>query len=128
MVTADSLIGHKEARWRAFGWAAARTDDVMNLLPARLGGVVICLAGGGGWRTLWRDHGRHASPSAGWTEAAMAGALDLAEGNEYAAKRCDAEEFANAWNLGYYTGFGSVNNLRDLIAHNPNFAHLRAAA
>lgn len=76
--TADSLIGHKEARWRAFGWAAARTDDVMNLLPARLGGVVVCLAGGGGWATLWRDHGRHASPNAGWTEAAMAGALDLA--------------------------------------------------
>jgi len=61
-------------------------------------------------------------------EGKGAGALDLAEGNEYAAKRCDAEEFANAWNLGYYTGFGSVNNLRDLIAHNPNFAHLRAAA
>jgi adenosylcobinamide-phosphate synthase len=76
--TADSLIGHKEARWRAFGWAAARTDDVMNLLPARLGGVVVCLAGGGGWATLWRDHRRHASPNAGWTEAAMAGALDLA--------------------------------------------------
>jgi len=76
--TADSLIGHKEERWRAFGWTAARTDDLMNILPARLGGVVICLAGGGGWRTLWRDHHRHASPNAGWTEAAMAGALDLA--------------------------------------------------
>jgi hypothetical protein len=57
-----------------------------------------------------------------------AGALDLAEGREYAAKRCDAEEFTNAWNLGYYTGYSSVSNLRDLIAHNPNFAHLRAAA
>ncbi|BAV63948.1 adenosylcobinamide-phosphate synthase CbiB [Sphingobium cloacae] len=75
--TADSLIGHKEERWRAFGWAAARTDDVMNFLPARLGGAVICLAGGGGWRIMWRDARKHASPNAGWTEAAMAGTLGL---------------------------------------------------
>jgi adenosylcobinamide-phosphate synthase len=75
--TADSLIGHREQRWRAFGWAAARTDDLLNLVPARLSGVLLCLAGGGGWRTLWRDAGRHASPNAGWPEAAMAGALGL---------------------------------------------------
>lgn len=75
--TADSLIGHKEDRWRAFGWAAARLDDVLNLVPARLGGVVLCLAGGGGWRIMVRDARRHTSPNAGWTEAAMAGALDL---------------------------------------------------
>jgi adenosylcobinamide-phosphate synthase len=75
--TADSLIGHREERWRAFGWAAARIDDVANLIPARLGGMVLCIAGMGGWRTMARDHGRHASPNAGWTEAAMAGALGL---------------------------------------------------
>lgn len=75
--TADSLIGHREERWRAFGWAAARTDDLLNLVPARIGGAVICMAGGGGWTTMWRDHARHASPNAGWTEAAMAGALGL---------------------------------------------------
>lgn len=75
--TADSLIGHREARWRAFGWAAARIDDGANLIPARLGGVLICLAGGGGWSTMLRDARRHASPNAGWTEAAMAGALGL---------------------------------------------------
>ena len=75
--TADSLIGHREERWRAFGWAAARSDDLLNLIPARLAGAVLCLAGGGGWRTLWRDAGKHASPNAGWPEAAMAGALDL---------------------------------------------------
>lgn len=73
--TADSLIGHREPRWRAFGWASARLDDGVNLVPARLGGVVICLAGGGGWRTMLRDARHHASPNAGWTEAAMAGAL-----------------------------------------------------
>jgi len=75
--TADSLIGHREARWRAFGWAAARTDDVANLIPARISGVLLCLAGLGGWRTMWRDAGNHASPNAGWPEAAMAGALGL---------------------------------------------------
>ncbi len=75
--TADSLIGHREQRWRAFGWAAARTDDVANLIPARISGGLLCLAGFGGWRTMWRDAGNHASPNAGWPEAAMAGALGL---------------------------------------------------
>lgn len=75
--TADSLIGHREERWRAFGWASARLDDAANLIPARLGGVLICLAGAGGWRIMWRDARRHASPNAGWTEAAMAGALGV---------------------------------------------------
>ncbi|HEX7752009.1 MAG TPA: adenosylcobinamide-phosphate synthase CbiB [Novosphingobium sp.] len=75
--TADSLIGHREERWRAFGWAAARSDDLLNLLPARLAGAAICLAAGGGWCILWRDARKHASPNAGCPEAAMAGALDL---------------------------------------------------
>ncbi len=75
--TADSLIGHREDRWRAFGWAAARFDDLVNLIPARLSGVLLCVAGGSGWRILWRDAGKHASPNAGWPEAAMAGALGL---------------------------------------------------
>ncbi|MDO7836675.1 adenosylcobinamide-phosphate synthase CbiB [Sphingobium sp. HBC34] len=75
--TADSLIGHREDRWRAFGWAAARIDDGANLIPARLGGALICIAGAGGWRIMRRDARRHASPNAGWTEAAMAGALGL---------------------------------------------------
>ncbi len=75
--TADSLIGHREERWRQFGWAAARIDDVANLAPARIGATLLCIAGGGGWRVMWRDARRHASPNAGWTEAAMAGALRL---------------------------------------------------
>ncbi|WIW89733.1 adenosylcobinamide-phosphate synthase CbiB [Sphingobium sp. V4] len=73
--TADSLIGHYEQRWRAFGWAAARTDDLLNIIPARLSGLLLCVAGGGGWRILLRDARNHASPNAGWPEAAMAGAL-----------------------------------------------------
>ncbi|MET0238603.1 MAG: adenosylcobinamide-phosphate synthase CbiB [Sphingobium sp.] len=75
--TADSLIGHYEERWRAFGWAAARTDDLLNLIPARLAGVVVCIAGGGGWSVMLRDARTHASPNAGWPEAAMAGALGI---------------------------------------------------
>lgn len=75
--TADSLIGHREPRWRAFGWASARTDDVMNLVPSRIAAILICICGGGGWRVLWRDASNHASPNAGWPEAAMAGTLDL---------------------------------------------------
>jgi len=80
--TADSLIGHKEERWRMFGWAAARTDDLMNLIPARLAGALLALAGGRGWRTMARDAPRHASPNAGWPEAAMAGALRVQLGGE----------------------------------------------
>jgi adenosylcobinamide-phosphate synthase len=73
--TADSMIGHMEPRWRAFGWATARTDDVMNWIPARIAGALIALGGWQGWRIMWRDAGKHASPNAGWPEAAMAGAL-----------------------------------------------------
>ena len=74
--TADSLIGHKEAPFTDFGWAAARFDDLLNWVPARLAGLLLCVAGGG-WAVMWRDHRRHASPNAGWPEAAMAGALGI---------------------------------------------------
>ena len=80
--TADSLVGHKEPRWRMFGWAAARTDDLMNLIPARAAGGLIALAGAGGWRIMLRDARLHASPNAGWPEAAMAGALGVRLGGE----------------------------------------------
>lgn len=73
--TADSMVGHRTPRLVRFGWAAARMDDAINWLPARLSGAMICLAGGGGWRTMWRDARHHASPNGGWPEAAMAGVL-----------------------------------------------------
>ncbi len=79
--TADSMIGHRGARYGAFGWAAARTDDLVNWLPARLTGLLIALCAGRHWRRsldcMRRDAGRHRSPNAGWPEAAMAGALGL---------------------------------------------------
>ncbi len=81
--TADSMIGHRTPRHGAFGWASARFDDGLNVVPARLTGALIVLAAGsyGGARravsTMWRDAGLHRSPNAGWPEAAMAGALSL---------------------------------------------------
>jgi adenosylcobinamide-phosphate synthase len=84
--TLDSMIGHKNSRYLAFGWASARFDDLLNLIPARLSGLLIALAAAfvsrgrplQALRTMWRDARKHRSPNAGWPEAAMAGALDLA--------------------------------------------------
>jgi adenosylcobinamide-phosphate synthase len=75
--TADSLIGHREPRWRMFGWAAARADDLVNLIPARLAGLLLVCAARRGVSVMWRDASKHASPNAGWPEAAMAGALRI---------------------------------------------------
>ena len=83
--TADSMIGHRTARHEAFGWAAARLDDIINLPASRLAALWILLAAVltrdasplATIRAVWRDAGRHRSPNAGWPEAAMAGALGL---------------------------------------------------
>lgn len=75
--TADSLIGHREEPFGPYGWAAARLDDAVMLIPARLSGLLLCVAGRGDWKVMARDHARHASPNAGWPEAAMAGALGV---------------------------------------------------
>ncbi|MCA0872696.1 adenosylcobinamide-phosphate synthase CbiB [Seohaeicola saemankumensis] len=78
--TADSMIGYRNDRYEDFGKAAARADDLLNLIPARLTGVLI--AGLTGqmrrWREIAADARRHRSPNAGWPEAAMARALDVA--------------------------------------------------
>jgi adenosylcobinamide-phosphate synthase len=84
--TADSMIGHLSERHRAFGWAAARLDDAMNFVPARLTGLLLAAASlvlrqaspRGALAAMWRDAGKHRSVNAGWPEAAMAGALGLA--------------------------------------------------
>ena len=79
--TADSMIGHRTPRHEAFGWAAARLDDVVNLPASRLSALFLAVAsgrrGGVALRTVVRDARRHRSPNAGWPEAAMAGALGL---------------------------------------------------
>ncbi|MCX5493760.1 adenosylcobinamide-phosphate synthase CbiB [Kaistia dalseonensis] len=83
--TADSMIGHRTARHEAFGWAAARLDDLVNLPASRLSGFLIAMAApfvGGtikqSFLVMLDDAGKHRSPNAGWPEAAMAGALDIA--------------------------------------------------
>src|SRR5580698_9282051 len=83
--TADSMIGHRSERYEAFGWAAARLDDVVNLPASRLAALWLILAAAltpgasarEAARAVWRDAASHRSPNAGWPEAAMAGALAL---------------------------------------------------
>lgn len=82
--TADSMIGYRTPRHKDFGWAAARLDDLLNLIPARLTALLIWLISpqlwgqSGHWQTMSADARRHASPNAGWSEAVMARALDVA--------------------------------------------------
>lgn len=83
--TADSMIGHRSSRHEAFGWAAARLDDLVNIVPARLSGALFALAApvvggriGTAFSIMRRDARRHRSPNAGWPEAATAGALSIA--------------------------------------------------
>ena len=84
--TADSMIGHRTPRYQAFGWAAARLDDLVNLPASRLAALVLVAAAAlrqdtsaaQAWRAVTRDAARHRSPNAGYPEAAMAGALGLA--------------------------------------------------
>jgi adenosylcobinamide-phosphate synthase len=84
--TADSMIGHRTPRYAAFGWAAARLDDMVNLPASRLAALLIVAAAAltpgasaaQAWRAVLRDAHRHRSPNAGYPEAAVAGALGLA--------------------------------------------------
>ncbi len=84
--TLDSMIGQRNPRFEHFGKAAARLDDAVNWVPARLAGLLLVAAAAllpeasarGAWRTAWRDARQHRSPNAGWQEAALAGALGFA--------------------------------------------------
>ena len=81
--TLDAMVGY-HGRYEYLGKAAARLDDLLNLIPARTSGLLltVCAAAGRGsvaraWRTMWRDHSVTESPNAGWTMSAMAGALSV---------------------------------------------------
>jgi len=78
--TLDSMIGHRTPRFERFGWASARIDDLVNLIPARLTGAFFALASARraeAFSVMVRDASAHRSPNAGWPEAALAGALDV---------------------------------------------------
>src|SRR5262245_36893531 len=87
--TLDSMIGHRDERYEYFGKFAARLDDAVNFIPARLTALLFVLAAWGlrldwrgAWRVLFRDGRNHKSPNAGRPEAVMAGALDVRLGGE----------------------------------------------
>lgn len=78
--TADSMIGYRTIRHEDFGWASARFDDLLNLIPARITAVLIALPAGvhGHWRKIVADAKLHRSPNAGWPEATIARAINVA--------------------------------------------------
>ena len=100
--TLDSMIGHRSERYRAFGWAGARLDDVANLVPARFAGLLIAVAaaltprasGKDALVIMARDARKHRSPNAGWPEGAMAGALDLSLAGP---RQYEGERVEDAW-------------------------------
>ena len=89
--TMDSMVGYKNDRYLYFGRAAAKLDDLVNFIPARLAGILLCLAarpagfdGKNAWKIFWRDRKNHKSPNSAHTEAAAAGALDVQQaGSSY---------------------------------------------
>ncbi len=114
--TMDSMIGYKNKRYAAFGFTAAKLDDALNILPSRLAGLFIVCAAlfaptaspRGAWTAMWRDARKHGSPSAGWSEAPMAGALNLA----LAGPRKYAEKVvAGAW-MGDGTARATAKDIR----------------
>ena len=93
--TLDSMVGHRNERYEEFGWASARMDDILNFVPARLTGVLICGAafllrmdGRRAWHVFRRDRLKHRSPNSAHGESAMAGALSVQLGGHatYAGK------------------------------------------
>jgi adenosylcobinamide-phosphate synthase len=99
------MIGHRTPRYAAFGWAAARLDDLVNLPASRLSALLLIAAAAlskdasadAAWRAVRRDAAKHRSPNAGYPEAAMAGALglSLAGPRSYSGVRVDDAEMGD---------------------------------
>lgn len=75
--TADSMIGHRDLKYKNFGWASAKFDDLLNYIPARISGLLIVIACRRGLISMLRQAKLHDSPNAGWPESAMAGGLGI---------------------------------------------------
>ena len=98
--TLDSMVGHRSARFAAFGWGSARLDDLVNLIPARLTGLLFALTSArpkAALACMMQDARHHRSPNAGWPEAAMAGGLGIRlSGPRRYGDRMAQEPFVNA--------------------------------
>lgn len=88
--TLDSMVGYMDERYRDIGWSSARLDDLLNFIPARVTGPLLCLAaaltgldGKNAWRVMRRDYACHKSPNCAWSEAAAAGALHIQLGGTH---------------------------------------------
>lgn len=88
--TMDSMVGYKNDKYLYFGRCAAKLDDLANLIPARIAGLVMIIAaflvglnGPGAWKIFWRDRYHHLSPNSAMTESATAGALNIQLGGDH---------------------------------------------
>ena len=108
--TLDSMIGHKTERYQTFGWAAARLDDLVNLIPARLTGLMFALASRSSLALtiMRRDARQHRSPNAGWPEAAMAGALNI--------RLSGPRGYGGAWSVEPWVNDGAPDPTADDVA------------
>jgi len=97
--TADSMIGYRSDKYKDFGWAAAKLDDLVNWIPARISGLLIAAAHGSmkAVKLMLRDARLHRSPNAGWPESATAAVLGVAISGPrvYDGKETD-DPFVNA--------------------------------
>ena len=88
--TLDSMVGYLDEKYRDIGWSSAKLDDVLNYVPARIAGTLMCISaflcsldGGNAFRIMKRDHANHLSPNCAWSEAATAGALHVQLGGTH---------------------------------------------
>ncbi|MBQ4090605.1 MAG: cobalamin biosynthesis protein CobD [Clostridia bacterium] len=88
--TLDSMVGYMNEKYRDIGWSSAKFDDVLNYIPARICGGLMCISalitgrdGKNAFRVMKRDHGNHLSPNCAWSEAAAAGAMHIQLGGTH---------------------------------------------
>lgn len=101
--TADSMIGNRSERFEAFGWGAAKIDDILNFIPARLTSLLFVITGSifrigdvkNGVSAAFKFHHLHASPNAGWPEATMAGLINIRLGGPRLYPNGNSKD--NAW-------------------------------
>lgn len=88
--TLDSMVGYQDEKYRDIGWSSAKFDDVLNWIPARITGMLMCISAflcrldrKNAFRIMKRDHSNHLSPNCAWSEAAAAGALHVQLGGTH---------------------------------------------